>query len=572
MSDTTDQEVKLKAAIDAAKISLSKTFGDAGADKYESLTYFQEDGLAEAYQKEEVFTNMAKQFSSLGKEVRSMRSSFLPVELFKEDGALSPELSDGLGKLESHENAFMRMLGMPQSDELGLASGGASDDDSAQTGSITYVTKSGEHKPGASFADVEREVLDQRAKRKADRKVKVNNYIFDLDKKTADEVKKKDANSLSLNDEVLDEVDYPKLDEFEQNPYAFSYLLFPPIQDSRFSKCINEPGKIVAPLFGNQRARQINSTKIKPTLLESIIRIRIDRLSGQDSQKSLKIAADNMVEDEAAVSIDISVGSGEEEDTVVPYSESYGILEALFIIRLRSAILGLSRKFAKDREEIVASMEKIGMKVTEPGPEPDPDGLGSTSNGEASTTTEWDEMMPLVADFLAKSRLEEQLLIEDSMMALFGNSSGAIDLQKNTQRNSSVHDAHLMSGLIGVVDVPRGRIRERLAEIQSRRANNVISQIDPIREGINAILGTDIGIGNLDMLVFSLALFSISEVHLLNLLSDSAYDRLKEATLGDALDNIADRSLGREGRIAAVNEVSDFAYAGYQVFVKGIAG
>lgn len=557
-----EDESKLYSAIAAAHNSLSKTFGEAGASKYESLTYFQEEGLAEAYQKEEVFTNMAKQLSSFGREIRSMRSSYLPIELFKEDGVLSPELSDGLGDLESYENAFMRMLGMPQSDDLGFASGGASDSESAQVGSMTFISKSGSRTPGASYDEIENTVLNQRAKRKTDRKVKVNNYIFDLDKKSATSFE--DEEAISLDEDIQDEVTYPKLDKFEENPYAFSYLLFPPIQDSRFSKCINEPGKIVAPLFGNKRSRQINSNRIKPTLLESIIRIRIDRLSGQDSQKSLKVAADTLSEDDSAVSVDISAGSNE-EDTVVPYAESYGILEALFIIRLRSAIIGLAKKFDKDRGEIFASMEKLGMKITEGDPEEDSGGSGSTPNEGAAKREEWE-----VGDFASKTRLEEQLLVEDSMMALFGNSSGAIDLQKNTQRNSSVHDAHLMSGLIGIIDVPRGRIRERLSEIEKKRTKNFISQVEPIRASINSILGTDIGIGNLDMLVFSLALFAISEKHLLNLLSDSAYDRLKESTLGDALDNIADRSF--DGRIAAVNEVTDFAYSGYQIFVTGIAG
>jgi len=576
-----NSEQKLKTAIRGAHSSLAKTFGDAGASKYGSLTYFQKAGLDEAYQKDDVFIDMAKQLSLFAREVRAMRSSYLPIELFKPnvlgaDSVLQSALSDDLAQMESYENAFMRMLGMPDSEEIGFAAGGDEDPTGTVVGSVKFVKENGDLDIG-SFQDIQDFILDERALRKADRKVRVNNFIFDLDKRTTTTFE--DPEDVPLEEAVQDEVNYPKLNEFENNPYAFSYLLFPPVQDSRFSKCINEPDKIVAPPFGNVRARQINSSKIKPSLLESIIRIRIDRLSGQDSQATLKQSSDELVEDDSLISVDVSVGTGERGDTTVPFGESYGILEALFIIRLRSAISGLAKKFSKDRDEIFEAMAKIGLTVTEGDPNEAPTGTGSTPNEGAAKIvdnsegaakrTEWDEMMPAVADYFELQKLEDQLLIEDSMMALFGNNSGAIDLQKNTQRNSSVYDAHLMSGLIGIVDVPRGRIRERIAVIQEKRNQKFISHVEPIRASINAILGTDIGIGNLDMLVFSLALFSISETHLINLLSDSAYDRLKTTTLGDVLDTLGSRS--PNGRIAAVNEVTDFAYAGYQLFARDIA-
>lgn len=556
---------KLNKAIQEAHSALSKTFGDAGSAKYESMTYFKEDGLAAAYQKEEVFTNMAKQLSTFGREVRSMRSSYLPIELFKEDGVLQSSLSDMLADKESYENAFMRMLGMPESEDLGFAARGTEDAEGDVVGSIKYVTEDGSLETG-SFSDVESSILDERALRKADRKVIVNNYIFDIDKQSADVEKDEEGNvDIVKASETKDARKYPKLGEFEDNPYAFSYLLFPPLQDSRFSKCINEPGKIVAPLFGNPRARQINSEKIKPSLLESVIRIRIDRLSGQDSQAALKVASDELSEN---TTTGINVSTGSDDELVEPFGENYGIIEALFIIRLRSAISGLAKKFTKDRDEINEAMERFVLKVTDVDPEEPTDGTGSTTNEGASQRTEWDEVMPDDPDFFELQKLKDQLLIEDSMMALLGNNSEAIDLQRNTQRNSSVYDAHLMSGLIGIIDVPRGRIRSRISDIEAKRNSNYTAIIDPIRADINTILGTDIGIGNLDMLVFSLALFSIPEKHLINLLSDSAYDRMKATTLGDVLDSLGSRSL--DGRIAAVNEVTDFAYAGYQLFAGDI--
>ena len=546
-----DKEVrKLNNAIQKAETALKQTFGDAGAEKYNSLEFFKAEGLTKAYQMEEVFTDMAKRLSSFGQEVRALRSSYLPVDFFKKDGVLTPDLSENLAQLESYENAFMRMLGMPQSDEIGLASGGATNEESLQQGSISYVKSSGEKAEGASANDITKDILDERAKRKADRFVQVNNFIFDIDKKVTTEAEEDSG------------IKYPKLEEFEDNPFAFSYLLFPPVQDSRFSRCINEPGKIVAPMFSNPKTRNVNGKKIKPTLLESVIRIRIDRLSGQGTQVSLKAAADSLVEEDSMVSIEVSAGN-EEDESAIPYGESYGVIESLFIIRLRAAITGLAKKFSKDRDEIVQVMKKLVKKLED---------NSETPNEGAANRTEWDELMQasgaVISSLKEKRKLEEQLLIEDSMMALLGDRSGVIDLQKDTQRNSSVYDAHLMAGLINIIDIPRTRLRERLSEIEIVRNENFVTQAEPIRGDINSVIGTDLGIGNLDMLVFSLALFSISEKFLLNLLSDSDYERLKETTLGDTLDSVADRSF--DGRIAAVNELTDLIYAGYKIFAASI--
>lgn len=552
---------KLDASIAKAYSELAKTFGTASSSKYGALDFFEEKGLNEAYQKEEIFTNIANQLSSFGKEVRRMRSSYLPIEIYKDynnavdSGSLTSELSDGLASLESYENTFMRMLGMPQSDELGFASGGAIDNYSAQVGSINYITKDGKLTVGASFYDIENDILLQRSKLKSDRKVIVNNYIYDLDKKGTE------------LEETESDTEYPKLIDFEKNPYSFCYLLFPPIQDSRFSRCINEPSKITAPLFSNPKARQINSVKIKPTLLESIIRIRIDKLSGQSYQSSLKESSDTLIQDDSFGSVDISVTTGKAkgEDIVEPFAENYGILESLFIVRLRSSISGLAKKFGKDRDEIIASMEKIRLKISEGDSDENADGTGSISNEVASVPSENEtaETNP------EEEKLKNQLLIEDSMMSLLGNNSGAIDLQKNTQRNSSVYDAHLMSGLIGIIDVPRGRLKERLYNMKKKEDNHFRSITEPIRADINSVLGTDIGIGNLDMIIFCLALFTISEKHLLNLLSDSDYEKLKNITFGNSLDSIAQRSL--DSRIAAVNEVTNFAYDGYKIFAKDMS-
>ena len=70
-----------------------------------------------------MFTDVAENFSTLFAELNKMRSSYLPFELAKEiptvDGAKTlEEIVDTESVLESYENVFFRMLGMPSTTDL----------------------------------------------------------------------------------------------------------------------------------------------------------------------------------------------------------------------------------------------------------------------------------------------------------------------------------------------------------------------------------------------------------------------------------------------------------------------
>jgi len=538
MSDT----LALENKINEAAQTLLKTFGDVITNEEGSVSYFSLKDLSEVYQKEEVFTAIAEELSLFGREVRSMRSSYLPIDFFKNpDVILSPSLSTDLGMLESYENAFMRLLGLPQSELLDFAAGSSGD------GDLKYVLSNGTLSSN-SFTNIETAILNQRAKSKTDRQIRINDFIYNLDK-TAPEV----TEESSIEDAETAQEVFPKITTLEDNIFQFSYLLFPPIQDSRYSKCINESGKNVSPLFSNKRSRQINAKRIKPSLLESIIRIRIDRLSGQDALSRLAPESDE--------GLSVDVGTSEEEESVQPFAENYGILEALFVLRLRSALSGLAKKFVSDREHILELMSRTEQIITETsgGSDPQiPDGDGS----KASST------IPLEQLSTKEKMLRTQLLLEDSIFALFGDNSEVLDLQLNTQRNSSIHDAHLMSGLFSIIDIPRKRIGDELNDMIHKKNERRAAELDPIRKKINTVFGVDIGVGNIDMIIFALAMFTMSESGLINLLSDSEYDRMKKTSIGDAIDTIADRRA--DGIIDAVNELTELAYAGYNIFVKDL--
>lgn len=551
MAQTIREVELLEKKINDAISVISRTFGSEKRVEGE-VSYFNEKELATIYRLESTFVSISNQLSSIGREVRSMRSSFLPIELFKNiDGQIQQSLANDLGELESYENAFMRMLGVAQSDAI--SSGSSEVVDGQRVGDIKYVTKEGSLSSDSYF-NIENNILRERNLARRERSVVINNYIYDNSK-------------MSEDDSALF---FPKIENLEKDLFSFCYLLFPPVQDSNFSKCINEPEKIIAPAFSNENTRNVNSSKIRPPLIESIIKIRLDRLTGQLSLANLKDSPDSLIEGQ------VDVGS---DETVDPLGENYGPIEALFILRLKSALVGLAQKFVKDREDIIISLRKYKRKITER-----EQGVGGA--GDAATPNEFASFFNPTENFVKQVSntvteevnnikasekelyLENQLAIEDAIMALLGDNSEITELKVGTQRTSSVQNAHLMSGLLSVIDIPRSRIRTDLNSLRRKQDENARLVSDPIRKEINEALGVDIGIGNIDIIVFALAMFTMSESDLLNLLSEDEFNRLRQTSYREIVERVSDRGL--DSSIEATNRLTELAYAGYKLFQQEI--
>lgn len=524
---------ELDDRINQAQNLLSEAFGlpqddDSNTSLYTVTRYLSLNLLGEAYAKEAQANFVGEQFAQMARSVRKMRSSYLPIDFFLDPvlETFSPTLAGEVAEIESYENAFMRMLGMPQSERLEFAE--ALNIIDPITGELREV----------SYEEMLVEVLDERQRTRPERSIIVDNSMYNIF-------------------EGSDGETTIKIDRIEQEIFKFAYLLVPPIQDSRISGCINEPSKIVAPLFSNPRTRQINGIKTKPTLLEAIIRIRLDKLSGTAS-----FVTPAPTESNGDALIDISVGVGEEEVPVT--ADSFGPLEALFIVRLRSAIQGLAKKLLLDIDSAIEEMERTATIPREP--------VGLTAGGKNPQPDRAASQLQNVDD-LADSEeklelLRSQKLIEDSILALLGDDSEVLDLQVQTQRNSSIHDAHLMSGLLSVIDVPRKRIEEEIKKINNQKINIAEVNVDLERSGINTTLGVDIGIGMIDMVVYSLALFTMSETGLLGLLSDEEFYRLRQGPFSEVLPGTGDKDQIQ----VAVNELSRLVKEGYDIFIAELRG
>lgn len=546
-------------AVSSASSVLKNAFGeDAKVQGEDAFRYLDVNILSKIYEDELKKQNISQFISTISGSINSMRSSYLPLDLVQElalglNLSVNQVLTDATSERESFENTFLRMLGMPDSEEI-----------SGNT-NITVVNSSGEELQ-VSFEIVEAEILNERQKPRTERKIVVNNSIYNMDAELfnndnfnepeTEEVEVDQIILIPQNQELeeLSDSTPPILSQIENEIFKYSYLLIPPVQDSRISGCINESKKIVPPNFSNPRGHQINSEKIVPSLLESIIRIRLDRLSGRSNPSFVE---------------------NQDEDLLEVKGDDYGILESLFIIRLRSALKAFASKINDDIEHLREIYQQTG-KI----PVARNTVNGSLSEKEDDTiSASYEETQNGEGELAAKrdiSLLEQQRVIEDSVMALLDDNTEVLDLQVQTQRKSSIKNSHLMSGLLGIIDLPRQRLFQAINDEQTNQNRVLEGPGDRQREDISLSIGTSKGIGAVDILIFVLALFTMPETQLLGLLDNLEYERFKEefAGAGDT-GGIFGGFGGSEAELKvetaeAVNTLTEYLLAGYKLLKEDI--
>ena len=74
------------------------------------------------------------------------------------------------------------------------------------------------------------------------------------------------------------------LDTFDEI-LSYSYLLFPPVYNQDISRCISEPRCIVREPFSTVGPMIINLEEARTSLLETIINIRLDKVTGLNYEK-----------------------------------------------------------------------------------------------------------------------------------------------------------------------------------------------------------------------------------------------------------------------------------------------
>ena len=525
--------------IQANQVLVENTLLDSydDAEYGQELNGYLEKGFSPDLCSEDLNIESAiESLSQINSAVRSIRSSYLPIDFFKnQEGVLESTITDDSQVVESYENAFMRMLGMPLSDELLAANVGSSSGDTSidslgvliydiDSNSLAKISFELNKAAEETQKDVKTYILLERQKGKCDRKIKVNNDIFKNTSLDLDE-------DYGINLKNLYHNDFDKL----------SYLLIPAIQDSSISRCINEPSKIIPQPFEMLNNRVINSNQLRPSLLETIIKIRLDKSSG-----TLRFN-DKEFSDQEVVNVD---------------QDSFGLVESLFIVRLKNMLTALAAGVVKDIESILITISECDQH---PFDSEDNCEVPSPASNRVPPETSTDNKDDMTKRNL--SLLTNQKLIEDAIISLLNENLTIPELSSETN-SSSMYDSQLISAILGVIDLPRRNIISKIDKINKGNDKKYNTEVARYSKSISLNLGIDIGIGAAHTVIFALALFSLPEESLTGLLSKKQFEILKnDKTLGKLLPNGGTK----KSTLESVNELSRYLVSGFDLFKSSLS-
>jgi hypothetical protein len=474
-----------------------------------------------------------EKFEGIPKQISELRSNYIPVESISsyytrfslgQNNAFgeATKVGDDFALKESYENAFMRILGMPESDDL---------DDGEDIFIIdpqtlrvkkvkvsTLFSDSPEQKSTKNGLDI----LDERQRPLSDR---LNQFSGHSTDSALEELSKK-ATTTTTEEVVETGINVDKQGQ-EQQMVAVTtinldfnsllklfYLKSLPIQDSRFLKCISESSKIVSKPFDDRFVKTVNKEKIKTSFLENLIRLRIDKISGSIHNDSTK-----------------KIEFNDKESL-----NQFSILEQFLFENLLDMLSSMANKYSSSINDIVTNAKKIKQQDDEA--KKKIQASSAKNNGDDKKK----EPEP-TSDNSNLSELQEAVEIQESLLLILKDtsaSSAISQLANSTSlspslydgyiRNVSGYDDAISNSIISIIESETAIYRDRLNALSKPALDGNTG--DPSGGGVqtavcNTIVGSEtIPVGIVDILVYVLALFSMSEIELINLLNQKQKERL----------------------------------------------
>lgn len=499
--------------------------------------------------------------SSFVEKVKEVRSSFLPFELY--DGTTITSSSfNNISEIESYENAFMRMLGMPDDKDVarGTGSNGAESFDTSKkiiyatprytdgsiVRSVTTIAEITGDSPitGDRFADIiaERQRLPSSSSgwgRYFDFG-KVSVTTLQNERYRESNIKKiSESEGTTLN--ILNDI---ALNYYNpQHLFRFYYLKSVPIQSSKIYGCISEPQKIVLKPFDTNSSSKINGIKPKTSLLESIIRLRLDRITGSPNIYSTT----SNEKDPNGTSPTTTVKAenlGEDSLTQV---------ECFLLQKLEKVLYELAKKYINDtksinEKEIKESSEKGDLRP--PASEINPDKIeaykSELSNLEILKARE-DAILFLLKDTSSSSDSKN-----------YNTAYSSLDLQEGIIRTSSGFSDALSGPLYSILSQRSQYLGNKIRELSHQ-----LDGIDPVSssaaEAASLSLNSNsedrsaysyLGVCSEDFIVYTMALLSLNQDYLIGLLPQTNRINMANLISGSVLNSKKDPY----GIIARVNK------------------
>ena len=513
-------------------------------------------------------------FAKIPKQITDLRSNFVPIEILNSNytnqtlgsgdvSGDSTNVPDNLSFKESYENAFMRILGMPESSDI-------KDDEE-----IFVITKDftinkikfgllKSQNPGESSADG-LDILDERQRNIRDRIVLLSEEFYSRKSiKNSLQETPEDIPSTGVDTSLPQKIKISAKD-INDNPNNFGkicYLKCLPVQDSRFLRCISESGKIVSKPFDDRMIKIVNKEKIKTSFLENLIRMRLDRISGRiygddqslnlDGKQSGTFASEN--------------GIGE-----------FSILEQLLLEKLAIMLDAQGEKYYELLKKIIDDA-KIEIKNENKASEP-PD---LPSNGDKKAVDEGN-----INDLKLALEIQEAILyvLKDTNVSsyLYELNSSQTKSSKTLEgyiRNSSGFDDPISNSLISIIESEASIYRDLINEKISSTGSTGSKDGEPAPDygkpdgAISPISGDDHNpIGIVDIIVYALALFSLDETSLFNLLNQKQKENLAKTLSKDANANslFSSLDLNLTSPVESINKLTIAIYTYYSFFIKSIS-
>lgn len=539
--DTSNLSQNVQDQIEQIIVELNSLFAAQNFD-VDDQGLFQ-DLLIDQLGKDDKFNEIYKtSFSNLddykqfGIKLDNMRSTFLPIELIKSTreglqqvtSAVNDFISDNLGPdetetiidskffIESYENAFFRILGMPIETDIS---------------NFTYQdAATGEYlKSSESDVFTDQEILEGILTERQNyglRRYKLDKKIFSV--KSSEELLAEQEAQAQQTQGVVPTGEAPdpsenaanenlSLDDLKDIVASFhktTYLLFPPVQDSKINKCISEPEKFISRPFMSTLFRKYNNEAPKITMLESIIRVRLDKLSGYDENQVSQLSGLNKTQQYKFQDV----------------KDSYSFIESLAVNRLYSALYFLSENLSENIEDYIENSDYVKLSVNR--------NLNSDDAGRDTG----DEASPVVPSSNAditetgKSQSENAEIYRiiksiDDTISLILTSSETINIQSNTFRTSAVSKGEFMDVISNFISVPGKFAESKIKDIEESKNRNIggTGGLDDNVSKISITLGVGRGLGLLDFISFSLAMFLIEERYLIGLLNEEEFKQLKKS-------------------------------------------
>jgi hypothetical protein len=521
-------------------------------------------------------------FSSIPKQVLNLRSNFIPIESMNSNsasqafgafdvGGESTSVPDNFSIKESFENTFMRILGMPESSDIGPEEEIYVIDSDFNLKKIKFEKLYSEF-PGTRSVDG-LDILDERQRNFSDRIYQFTGYSIDkmveLLKATpkAPESISTGQNVQAVLTEFVDAIYINDNNSYLQN---ITYLKCVPIQDSRFLRCINEPGKIISKPFDDKMIKVVNNEKIKTSFLENLIRLRLDKISGRtygdDSNSSINST---------------SLYTENEID-------SFSVIEQLLLERLLEMLSSLSHEYYISLKQSVEQATAIVQQELELSQQRAALEAAAAAKADAAANNT-DAPPPKVDDSADIISLKNALDIQDAILGILKDTSVSSYIYELTSgstsskafegyiRNSSGFDDEISNSIISIIEAESSIYRDLLKQKSKpdpKSGTGSGGGGDASTAALDTIAGSDsMPIGIFDILVYALALFSMDETSLLNLLNQSQKQNLAKILSKDATADslFSSKELNLTSPVDSINKLTIAIYFYYKFFFNELS-